>query len=295
MIDQSVMDKIANVDPLWIVAIILGLTLVRLTVAKSKDRTAMIISETCDTFNFVLAVAFLLIRPFVLQAFVIPSESMQSTLEIGDRLVVDKISYRFHEPEHGDVIVFDAPKNALIAAKKDPNIPQSYIKRLIGLSGDKIKVEKAKILIDGVPVDTEGKFLHDYLAQQLNLDYASNAIKLLTDKVVINGPKGQKILTKPELAQALGRSPDAKIEIIPGQTFRNGQLLDEPYTREDPDYNFPDDNGSELTIPAGELLPFGDNRNFSSDGHVWGTLPRKNIIGHALCLFLPVNRIGRIH
>jgi signal peptidase I len=293
MIDQNIMDKIANVAPEWIVAIVLALTLVRLTVAKSKDRTALLISETCDTFNFVLAVAFLLIRPFVLQAFFIPSESMQSTLEIGDRLVVDKISYRFNDPKRSDVIVFDAPQAALIAANKDPNIPQSYIKRLIGLSGDKIHVTRPRLTIDGVEVDTSGMPLHEYLASQLGIDHRTTAIKLFSDKVLISGPSLKKTMTKPELAQAIGRSTDAKIEIVPGQTYRNGELLDEPYTREDPDYDFPKEGG-ELTIPAGELLPLGDNRNMSSDGHVWGTLPRKNLVGRALCLFLPFDRIGRI-
>jgi signal peptidase I len=293
MIDQNMLDKIANVDPLWVVAGILVLTLVRLAVAKSKDRTALLISETCDTFNFVLAVAFLLIRPFVLQAFFIPSESMQNTLEIGDRLVVDKISYRFNEPKRGDVIVFDAPPAALVAANKDPNIPQSYIKRLIGLPGDKIRVTRPRLTIDGVEVDTSGMPVHAYLASQLAIDQRTTAIKLYTDKVVVSGPGVQKTMTKPELAQAIGRSPDAKIEIVPGRTYRNGELLDEPYTREDPDYDFPKE-GTEMTIPEGEILPLGDNRNMSSDGHVWGTLPRKNLVGRALCLFLPFNRIGRI-
>jgi signal peptidase I len=291
--NQNMMDKVANVNPLWIVAIILVLTLVRLALANSKDRRALVISETCDTFNYVLALAFLLIRPFVAQAFFIPSESMQSTLEIGDRLIVDKVSYRFNAPQHGDVIVFNAPKEALIKANKDPNDPQDYIKRLIGLSGDKIRVTRAQLLVDGVPVETSGGPLREYMAMQLGIDHRTTAIKLYDDKVAINGPEIHKTLTKPELARSLGRSPDAKIEIIPGHTYRNGELLNEPYTREDPDYDFPE-SGKDFAVPAGQLLAFGDNRNMSSDSHVWGTLPRENLVGRALCLFLPVSRVGRI-
>ena len=287
------MDKVANVSPLWIVGIILVLTLVRLALANIKDRRALIISETCDTFNFVLALAFLLIRPFVAQAFFIPSESMQSTLEIGDRLIVDKVSYRFQSPQRGDVIVFNAPKAALIAANKDPEDPQDYIKRLIGLSGDKIRVTRAQLMIDGVPVETSGGPLREYLAMQLGIDHRTTAIKLRTDGVEIAGPQMHKSMTKPELAQALGRSPDVKIEIIPGHTYRNGELLDEPYAREDPDYDFPE-SGGDFVIPEGQLLAFGDNRNMSSDSHIWKTLPRENLVGRALCLFLPINRMGRI-
>jgi signal peptidase I len=292
--NQNMMDKVANVNPLWIVGIILVLTLVRLALASSKDRRALVISETCDTFNFVLALAFLLIRPFVAQAFFIPSESMQSTLEIGDRLIVDKVSYRFNAPQRGDVIVFNAPEAALRAANKDINDPQDYIKRLIGLPGDKIHVTRAKLLLDGVPVDTAGGPLREYLAVQLGVDHRVTAIKLYADKVMIDGPEVHKTLTKPELAQALGRSPDVKMEIVPGHTYRNGVLLDEPYAREDPDYDFPE-GGNDFVVPEGHILPFGDNRNMSSDGHVWGTFPRENLVGRAMCLFLPFNRIGRIH
>src|SRR5918998_1196440 len=61
-------------------------------------------------FLVILAVAFVLVfgfvRPFVLEAFRIPSESMVPTLEVGDRVFVNKFIYRFTEPERGDVVVF---------------------------------------------------------------------------------------------------------------------------------------------------------------------------------------------
>jgi signal peptidase I len=306
--NQNMMDNVANASPLWIVGIIIVLTLVRLTLANNKNRRALFISETCDTINFVLVLAFLLIRPFVAQAFVIPSASMQTTLKEGDRLVVEKLSYRFQEPKRGNVIVFNAPEAALIAAGKDPKESLSYIKRLIGMPGDTIRVTKPNLRINNIPVNTSGMRLRTYLATQLGIDhniadanFEMIAIKLFSDKIVISGPKINKQITKPELAQALGYSPDAKVEITPGRTYRNGVLLDEPYTREDPDYNFPTIDGTpdgepsgDFVVPPGQLLAFGDNRNMSSDGHMWGTLPRQNLIGHAFCLFLPVNRIGRI-
>src|ERR671913_416897 len=63
-------------------------------------------------FLVILAVAFALVfgvvRPFVLEAFRIPSESMVPTLEVGDRVFVNKFIYRFAEPERGDVVVFES-------------------------------------------------------------------------------------------------------------------------------------------------------------------------------------------
>src|SRR3712207_9218259 len=63
-------------------------------------------------FLIILVVAFVLVfgfvRPFVLEAFRIPSESMVLTLEVGDRVFVNKFIYRFSEPERGDIVVFES-------------------------------------------------------------------------------------------------------------------------------------------------------------------------------------------
>ena len=93
--------------------------------------------------NFVLALAFLLIRPFVAQAFYIPSESMENTLRKHDRLVVNKFQYRFQEPQRRQVMVFNAPYEATHGQDHD------YIKRLIGLPNETIEVHAAKIKIGG--------------------------------------------------------------------------------------------------------------------------------------------------
>ena len=112
MEQTTLSDQLANISPVIIVCVVMALTLVRLTLAKMKDPWARTISETCDTINFVLILAFLLIKPFVAQAFYIPSESMENTLLVHDRLIVDKFSYRLHEPKPGDVVVFEAPPEA---------------------------------------------------------------------------------------------------------------------------------------------------------------------------------------
>jgi signal peptidase I len=76
-----------------------------------------------------LAIAFL-IKTFLFQAFYIPSGSMEPTLEIGDRVLVNKLSYDFHDVHRGDIIVFVAPKSAQSGGISD------LVKRVIGLPGD---------------------------------------------------------------------------------------------------------------------------------------------------------------
>ena len=155
----------------------------------------------------------LLIRTFVAEPRYIPSDSMLPTLHTGDRLVVEKISYRFHSPTTGDIIVFDPPqKLQLLGYAKD----QAFIKRLIG-------------------------------------------------------------------------KPKQLINIANGNVYLNGQPLQEDYIAEPPAYQL-----EAQQVPENEFFVMGDNRNDSNDSHVWGFLPRKNIIGHAVFRFWPLDRIGFI-
>ena len=152
------------------------------------------------------------IRQFVAEARFIPSGSMEPTLQIDDRLVVEKISYRFNPPERGDIIVFQAPQAALDAVGSTTR--DAYIKRVIGLPGDTVEVKEGKVLI-------------------------------------------------------------------------NGEALSENYIQAPPAYTWGPD-----TVPEDQYLVLGDNRNSSSDGHVWGFLPRESIIGRAVVRFWPPDRIG---
>ncbi|MEO0801746.1 MAG: signal peptidase I, partial [Cyanobacteria bacterium J06642_2] len=93
------------------------------------------------TVAFALVLAFG-IRTFIAEARWIPTESMVPTLAVGDRLVVEKISYRFGEPQRGDIVVFYPPRTE----RKD-----AYIKRLIGVPGDRIEIR----LNEGVYINGE--------------------------------------------------------------------------------------------------------------------------------------------
>lgn len=83
------------------------------------------------------------IRACVAEARFIPSESMLPTLEIDDRLIVEKISYRFRRPRRGDVVVF-APTDTL----KEENYKEAFIKRVIGIPGDTIEVKNGEVFVN---------------------------------------------------------------------------------------------------------------------------------------------------
>ena len=94
------------------------------------------IYETVRLIVFVF-LAVLLIRTFIVQPFFVVGESMMPNLENGDYLLVDEISYRFKSPERGDIIVFKFPLNP----------SENYIKRIIGLPGERVEIGDGKITI----------------------------------------------------------------------------------------------------------------------------------------------------
>ncbi|HUW01045.1 MAG TPA: signal peptidase I [Acidimicrobiales bacterium] len=93
-----------------------------------------------------LAIA-LLIQAFLFQAYLIPSGSMQPTLDIGDRVLVNKLSYRSSEPSRGDIIVFKRPPGQPESEIKD------LIKRVVGLPGETLEAVDGQVLVDGEPID----------------------------------------------------------------------------------------------------------------------------------------------
>ncbi|MGB3509954.1 MAG: signal peptidase I [Microcoleaceae cyanobacterium] len=165
----------------------------------------------------ILAIALclsLLVRILIAEPRYIPSNSMMPTLAIDDRLVVEKVSYHFHPPKAGDIIVFEPPQQL---QRYGYAKNQAFIKRVIGLPGQTINIQNGQVYIDNQPL-TE-----DYIAE----------------------------------------SP--------------------AYPWERP-----------LKIPEDKYFVMGDNRNNSNDSHVWGFLPRKNIIGRAIFRFWPFDRLGSI-
>jgi signal peptidase I len=109
----------------------------------------------------------ILIKTFLIQAFYIPSQSMQDTLQVNDRVLVSKVPYYFHDPQRGDVIVFSEPDPAKqpqrsfiggiahwifegIGVQKPDN--PDYIKRVIGLPGDTVWAKNNQVYVNGVAI-----------------------------------------------------------------------------------------------------------------------------------------------
>ena len=177
----------------------------RLELKKSQRENLQIIA-----IALILAVV---IRLFIAEPRFIPSDSMVPTLQIGDRLVVEKVSYALHPPATGDIIVFQPPAQ-LQQYGYSPN--RAFIKRIIGTPGDRVQI-------------------HD------------------------------------------------------GTVYLNQRPLQELYTAEPPDYEM-----ELVQVPANEFFVMGDNRNNSNDSHVWGFLPKENIIGRAIFRFFPIDRVGKL-
>lgn len=90
-------------------------------------------------------VVALLVKTFVVQAFRIPSDSMLPTLQVDDRVLVNKLSYDAHDLNRGDVIVFSRPENLPAA----PGEPEDLIKRVIGLPGEEVIARDGVVHVDG--------------------------------------------------------------------------------------------------------------------------------------------------
>ena len=92
-----------------------------------------------------VAVAFV-IKTFLFQAFYIPSVSMEPTLKVQDRVIVNKLSYDFHDVHRGDIVVFKSPPG------EETNTVKDLIKRVIALPGETVEARDGHILINGQPL-----------------------------------------------------------------------------------------------------------------------------------------------
>lgn len=209
------------------------------------ERPSRFLAELLDSGIIAVVLVFFIIRPFILQAFFIPSESMVPTLQKGDKLLAAKYSYRLHEPRHHDVVVFEAPSLALTLLNQpdDPQHPTDYVKRIIGIPGDHIHI----VANEGVYVNNE--LQHEpYLNELPNYYFPRN-------------PNGELAIQSEKSRKALA-----------------------PYIV-----------GHDLVVPAGYVFVLGDNRTQSHDGHIWGLLPRDRLLGKAVFIFWPLNRIGLVN
>jgi signal peptidase I len=98
----------------------------------------------------VALVVALMVRLFVAEPRFIPSDSMVPTLEVGDRLVVEKVSYRFREPQRGEVVIFEPPQ---ALQRLGYGRDQVFIKRVIGQPGQEVAVQDGRVYVDRTPLN----------------------------------------------------------------------------------------------------------------------------------------------
>jgi signal peptidase I len=110
--------------------------------ADEKSRAPSALRELVETIVFTLLIYFL-IRHFLFENYRVVGYSMTPTLEDEQFLVVDKLGYRLHEPQRGDIIVFRDPRDS----------DRKLIKRVVGLPGEVLEIREGKVFINDTQVD----------------------------------------------------------------------------------------------------------------------------------------------
>ena len=133
------------------------------------------IRENVPVILFAIVLAFL-IRTFIAEPRYIPSDSMLPTLEQGDRLAVEKLSYHLHPPTQGEIVVFTPPLQLQMQGYEKN---QAFIKRVIATSGHTVAVNDGVVYLDNQPLS------EDYIAQPPNYDL--EPVKVPPDSLFVMG------------------------------------------------------------------------------------------------------------
>lgn len=215
--------------------------------------------EYAKSFFPVILVVFF-IRSFIVEPFKIPSGSMMPTLLAGDYILVNKFTYglrvpilnntffEMNHPNRGDVFVFHYPP--------DPSI--DYIKRVVGLPGDKIRYLDKRLTINGKFLEVQDVGSYEYIKPGLNMVTAKQYREQL-------GSMQHDILINEWVGNYYADSIGAKLA-----------------------------NDEEVVVPSGHYLAMGDNRDDSSDSRVWGFVPEKNLVGKAFFIWMNFDQGSRI-
>jgi signal peptidase I len=131
--------------------------------------------ENVQIIVIALILAFL-IRTFIAEPRYIPSDSMLPTLEQGDRLVVEKVSYYFRPPQRGEIVVFEPPPQLQMQGYESN---QAFIKRVIGTSGETVAVQDGTVYIDRHPLS------EPYILEAPN--YSLQSVSVPQDRLFVMG------------------------------------------------------------------------------------------------------------
>jgi signal peptidase I len=119
--------------------------------AKPRRRWRRTVLEWLGVIGGGIVIA-LLVEAFLIQAFWIPSPSMEPTLDVGDRVLVNKLSYKFHDVNRGDVVVFERPPGASTGQNGEI---KDLIKRVVAVGGDSIEAKEGTVFVNGDQIDED--------------------------------------------------------------------------------------------------------------------------------------------
>ncbi len=223
--------------------------------------------EIAKSFFPVILIVFM-VRSFLVEPFKIPSGSMIPTLLIGDFILVNKFTYgvrlpvankkivALNEPQRGDVMVFRYPEDLSV----------DYIKRIIGIPGDKVEYKNKRLTINGKTVPTEDA--GNYLEVNSDLNYQN--LKLQLEEI---DSRVHRTIQNPDV-------PAVHLSSVQSFPHRENCTITE--------------EGLSCTVPAGHYFMMGDNRDNSKDSRYWGFVPDENIVGKAFMIWWHWGKFGRI-
>ncbi|HEX8632777.1 MAG TPA: signal peptidase I [Pyrinomonadaceae bacterium] len=225
----------------------------------------------------VTAIMALFGMTFVVQAVKVPTGSMQNTITIGDHLLVNKFIFAPGSPSlpflpqreirRGDIVVFKYPGNPIEPWRDTPNDPgnkqyvTNYVKRVIGLPGDRIELRGTSVIVNGQPLDE----------------------RVIT---AINHPNDPATEGNEELAP-LTTEADPPPQGTGAYTvaYSPASRLGEDDEHENlPIYKLFNEQKT-IVVPPDSYFMMGDNRDNSFDSRYWGFVPRDLIIGRALFVY----------
>jgi len=243
--------------------------------AKGKTDTKHIIKEWIQSILIAFIVA-MFIRTFFIQPYRIPTGSMLPTLKIGDHPLVSKMAYKIKEPQRGDIVVFLYPVIEYGCTKC------AYKYKFLGLFNK-----------------YEYRYTYEYREDYDSARYGDAPFEQLPDDwtcPVCGADKSQfrKLSRRPFIKRLIGL-PGETVKISNGKIYINGKPLQEPLSITQRNYVAEKDFGTEETkIPLDSYFVLGDNVNNSKDSRYWGFVPKKNLIGKAIFIYWPPQRIRKI-
>jgi len=247
---------------------------------KMQERRSLILT--------ILLILFL--RGHLVEPFKIPSESMLPNILIGDHLFVSKSSYRIQlpftniellrisEPQRGDVVVFHYPNYEQDNSKDG----LYYIKRLIGVPGDQIKIVDGAPHINGVMAQqtlvTAAEFPNKWSPEYEPRYGTTNFYEKLP------GPNGLHLIQRDDSLLEYLPAVKERFQVLEGRdcTPIASAFSNEPIDHHGMGFN----NICTFEVPKDSFFVMGDNRDQSADGRQWGFVPRELMVGKALFIWL---------